>query len=191
MGFCVGVEHATFMAHVFDSEEVPSIALHGGSDGDTRESAKAKLQSGAIKFIFVADLPRGSFIQLESQAKAYILRNIPSVRNSEIGLIKKLQDYAASSEKPLVLESFLNHHNLSVYDLYGRQGNRTFRRLLVKAGLAVEFCAENETDFTKRLPSLFHLNSKKLLEFAHDLNFTSPLGVYSEYTTAQIMAAFE
>ncbi len=191
------------------------------------------------------------------------MRNIPSVRNSEIGLIKKLQDYAKFDDNSLDLEGFLNHYNLSVYDFYGRQGNRTFRRLLVKAGLATDFYAENEVDFTKRLPSLFHLNSKKQLEFylryiedrqilheeerlmvnmlyysfylkdpfkegfnsieeglanilnipewkqeifelltynynhlhhlefAHDLNFPFPLGVHSEYTTAQIMAAFE
>lgn len=346
LGFCAGVEHAKFMANVFNNENVFSIALHGDSDDATRASAKAQLQSGKIKFIFVADLynegvdipevnttlflrptesmtvylqqlgrglrladgkecltvldfigqahenysfeerfraligktkysvkhyvengfadlPRGSFIQLESQAKEYILRNIPSNINSEIGIIRRLKDYAATGENPLVLENFLNHYDMSVYDLYGRQGNRTFRRLLVKAGLATDFYDEHETVFTKRLPSLFHLNSKKLLEFYltyiedrlihnkeerlmlnmlyysfylndpfkegfnsieegianildvpewkqeihelltynynnlhqlefnHDLKFTSPLGVHSEYTTAQIMAAFE
>lgn len=346
LGFCVGVEHAKFMAHVFNNENVPSIALHGNSDTETRESAKAKLESGEIKFVFVADLynegvdipvvnttlflrptesmtvylqqlgrglrlaegkecltvldfigqahrnysfeekfraligktkysikhyvengfadlPRGSFIQLESQAKEYILRNIPSTRNSEISLIQKLKDYAASGKNPLVLERFLNYADLSVYEFYGRQGNRTFRRLLVKADLAVDFYDEHEAQFTKRLPSLFHVNSKKLLEFYlayienriinndeerlmlnmlyysfylkdpfregfnsieegilrildipewkkeieelltynlnhlqnlefdHDMNFISPLGVHSEYTTAQVMAAFE
>lgn len=346
LGFCAGVEHAKFMANVFNDNNVPSIALHGKSDNSIRESAKAMLQSGEIKFIFVADLynegvdipevnttlflrptesmtvylqqlgrglrlsddkecltvldfigqahenysfearfraligktkhsvkhyvengfadlPRGSFIQLESQAKKYILRNIPSTTNSEIGIIKKLKDYAATGENPLVLEEFLNHYDLSMYDLYGGQGNRTFRRLLVKADLAEDFYDEHEMAFTKRLPSLFHLNSKKLLEFyltyleeraihseedkmmvnmlyysfylknpfksgfnsieegisrildvaewnkeikelltynynnlhhlefKHDLNFIFPLGVHSEYTTAQIMAALE
>src|SRR5699024_449071 len=94
-----------------------------------------------------------------------ILRNIPSTRNSEISLIQRLKEYAAFNENPLVLENFLNYSNLSLYEFYGRQGNRTFRRLLVKAGLATDFYYENETQFTKRLPSLFHLNSKKLLEF--------------------------
>lgn len=346
LGFCAGVEHAKFMANMFNEKGVSSIALHGNSDAYTRESAKTKLLSGEIKFIFVADLynegvdipdvnttlflrptesmtvylqqlgrglrlaegkecltvldfigqahrnysfeekfraligktkysvkhyvengfadlPRGSFIQLETQAKEYILRNIPSTRNSEIGLIQKLKDYASSEENPLVLEGFLNYYDLSVYEFYGRQGNRTFRRLLVKAELATDFYYENETQFTKRLPILLHLNSKKLLEFyltyikdrqihneeerlmlnmlyysfylkdphregfnsieegvsrildipewkdeirelltynfnnlhhlefEHDMNFTSPLKVHSEYTTAQIMAAFE
>lgn len=346
LGFCAGVEHAKFMANTFSAENVPSIALYGGSDDITRHSAKTKLQSGEIKFIFVADLynegvdipevnttlflrptesmtvylqqlgrglrlsygkecltvldfigqahkdysfedrfraligktkhsvkyyvengfadlPRGSFIQLENQAKEYILRNIPSARNSEIGLIQKIKDYALSGNHPLVLESFLNYYDLTVYDFYGGGGNRTFRRLLVKAELRPDFYDENETEFMKRLPSLFHLNSKKLLdyyldyvenrvieteeerlminmlyysfylddpfkagfdsindglaqildvpewkqeiqelltyqynhlkhlEFDHDLEFTSPLGVHSEYTTAQIMAAFD
>lgn len=346
LGFCAGVEHAKFMAKLFTESNVPSIALHGKSDSITRDSAKARLVAGEIKFIFVADLynegvdipvvnttlflrptesitvflqqlgrglrlaegkecltvldfigqahknysfedkfgaligrtkhsikhyvengfadlPRGSFIQLEKQAKEYIVRNIPSIRNSEMSLIQKMKEFRESTDQPLTLESFINHFDLSLYEFYGRQGNRTFRRMLVKAGLVEDFYCENEVNFTKRLPSLFHLNSKKLLEFYlmyienrqtnnyeeelmvnmlyysfylkdpfregfnsidegisiildipelkqeileiltynvnnlhdlefdHDFDFTSPLGVHSKYTTAQVMAAFE
>lgn len=346
LGFCAGVEHAKFMARMFNKWNVPSIALHGKSDAETRESAKAKLLQGDIKFIFVVDiynegvdipavnttlflrptesitvflqqlgrglrlsegkecltvldfigqahqnysfedkfraligktkhsvkyyiengfanLPRGSFIELEKQAKDYIIRNIPTTKNSEASLLNRLIDYGMSGQNPLNLENFLYHYDISLYDFYGRQGNRSFRRMLVKANLAKDYYAESEAEFTRRLPSLFHLNSRKLLvfyleyienrqinnmeeqlminmlyysfylknpfkegfnslgeglarildipefkqeikeiltynmnnlhdlEFEHDLNFISPLGVHSKYTTAQIMAAFE
>lgn len=56
LGFCVGVEHAKYMAKSLNDFGIPSIALHGGSDREVRETAKQKLLAGDIRFIFVADL---------------------------------------------------------------------------------------------------------------------------------------
>lgn len=345
LGFCVGVEHAKFMAHLFNEKGVPSISLHGGSDDETRKSAKTKLQKGSIKFIFVADLynegidipevnttlflrptesstvflqqlgrglrladnkecltvldfigqahknysfeekfralvgkskhsiahyvengffnlPKGSFIQLEKQAKAYIVRNIKSIGITKSNLLQKLRDFDHYTNIELTLDNFLAFNKLSVYDFYGKSGDRSYNRMLVEAQLANDFHCENEKMITKRLPSLFHINSKKLLDFylefindfqihneeerlmanmlyysfylkapnkegftsveqgikkllevpemkseiiaileynqknlhemeyPNDLNFTSPLGVHSKYTTSQVMAAF-
>lgn len=345
LGFCVGVEHAKFMAHLFNERDVPSISLHGGSDVETRESAKIKLQKGQIKFIFVADLynegidipevnttlflrptesitvflqqlgrglrladnkecltvldfigqahknysfeakfralvgkskhsiahyiengfanlPKGSFIQLEKQAKAYIVRNIKSMSNTKNNLLQKLKDFDQYTNQKLTLENFLTYNNLSIYDFYGKNGDRTFHRMLVESRLADDFYYESEELITRRLPSIFHMNSKRLLdfylryvedfqvinneerlmvnmlyysfylrapvregfssiergikkllevpemkneiiaileynqknlhemEFPNDLNFTSPLGIHSKYTTSQVMAAF-
>ena len=56
LGFCVSVEHARFMAQCFNDAGIPSISLSAQSPDDERESAKKRLTSGELKFIFVVDL---------------------------------------------------------------------------------------------------------------------------------------
>ncbi len=56
LGFCVSIEHAKFMSDYFNEKGIPSIALTSSSSNEDRASAKAKLLSGEIKFIFVVDL---------------------------------------------------------------------------------------------------------------------------------------
>ncbi|UFU00750.1 DUF3427 domain-containing protein [Radiobacillus kanasensis] len=56
LGFCAGVEHAKYMANYFNAHNIPSLALYGSSDSETRRLAKDKLFKGEIQFIFVADL---------------------------------------------------------------------------------------------------------------------------------------
>lgn len=248
LGFCVSVEHAIYMANFFNQKNIPSVALHGNSDKDTRSKAKKDLQQGNIKFIFVVDLynegvdipevntilflrptesltvflqqlgrglrlaenkecltvldfvgqahknynfeekfralisrakhsvehyvdkgfsnlPRGSFIHLEKQAKDYILRNIRAARNTKPHLLNKLKYFERDTSLSLSFENFLSHYKLSLYDFYGKGGNRTYNRMLVEAGLAQDFTFEKEELVTKRLHKLFHLNSRKLLDF--------------------------
>ena len=56
LGFCVSVEHAKFMADFFNQHGIPSISLVGTSHDDVRDTAKQKLVSGEIRFIFVVDI---------------------------------------------------------------------------------------------------------------------------------------
>ncbi|MBP1933238.1 superfamily II DNA or RNA helicase [Ammoniphilus resinae] len=56
LGFCVSVEHALYMAKVFNEAGIPSIALHGSSKDEERNTAKHRLISGEITMIFVVDL---------------------------------------------------------------------------------------------------------------------------------------
>jgi superfamily II DNA or RNA helicase len=56
LGFCVGIEHANFMAYSFNQAGIPSIALHSNSSKDERNSAKEKLRTGQINCIFTVDL---------------------------------------------------------------------------------------------------------------------------------------
>lgn len=56
LGFCVSVEHAHFMADFFNRHGIPSLALDGHSPQDDRQSAKHRLVSGEIRFIFVVDI---------------------------------------------------------------------------------------------------------------------------------------
>jgi rubrerythrin len=121
-----------------------------------------------------SNLPRGSFIQLEKQAKNYILRNIKQTANTKIHLVNKMKYFEQDTGLELTFENFLKYYQLSVYDFYGRGGNRSFQRMLVDAELKEDFSYHNEEKITKRLSKLFHLNSKKLLEFF--INYVSMAG---------------
>src|SRR5699024_8996942 len=56
LGFCVSVEHATYMANYFNEKGIASIELHGKSTGEERRNARQLLNQGKVKFIFVVDL---------------------------------------------------------------------------------------------------------------------------------------
>ena len=56
LGFCVSIEHAQFMSRYFNDHGIPSIFLTGKSSEEERTTAKDRLVSGAIRFIFVVDI---------------------------------------------------------------------------------------------------------------------------------------
>jgi hypothetical protein len=56
IGFCASIEHAKYMADTFNQNGVPSLALTGNSSEEERSTAKTKLTSGQIRFIFVVDI---------------------------------------------------------------------------------------------------------------------------------------
>ena len=64
-----------------------------------------------------------------------MLRNIKGLTNSKPQLINKLKQFDQETILELTLENFLTYHQMSIYDFYGRSGNRTFQRMLVEAGL--------------------------------------------------------
>ena len=56
LGFCVTVDHAQFMSRYFNDHGISSIFLTGKSSDEERKSAKDRLVSGDIRFIFVVDI---------------------------------------------------------------------------------------------------------------------------------------
>lgn len=252
LGFCVSVQHAKYMADKFNKSGIPSMAVLGESSSEDRSSAKRKLVSGEVKFLFTVDLynegidipeintvlflrptesltvflqqlgrglrlnegkecltvldfvgqahknydfeqkfkalmgkakhsvehsiingflnlPKGCYIHLEKQAKEYILRNIKDARVTRANLISKLKYFEGDTGKELTLSNFLEHYNYTLYDLYGKSGNRSFSRMKVEAGLRQNYEIKDEEVMTKRLKNLFHINSRKLIEFELDI----------------------
>ncbi|MGL5243612.1 MAG: DEAD/DEAH box helicase family protein, partial [Sarcina sp.] len=248
LGFCVSIEHAKYMANFFTKQGVESIALHGKSTLEERNTAKERLVKGSIKFIFVVDLynegvdipevntilflrptesltvflqqlgrglrlshnkdcltvldyvgqahknynfeekfrsitgasnhsikyylengfihlPKGCYIQLEKQAKEYILRNLKESVNNKTNLINKLKTFTSDTSLELTLGNFLKHHHLTLIEFYGKSGSRNFSRMCVEAGVLKDFKEKNEVDITKKLKNLFHLNSRRLIKF--------------------------
>lgn len=130
--------------------------------GKTKYSVQHYVENGFFH------LPKGCFLQLEKQAKDYILRNLKSSSNTRSHLISKMKYFEAETGLPLTLTNFLQHEHLTIYDFYGKNGDRSFSRLSVEAGVKEDFTWEDEKAMTKRLPNLFHLNSRKLLQFFMD-----------------------
>ena len=56
LGFCVGVEHAKFMARKFTEWGVPALAVHGGSSDEERERAPKRLRDREVSVLFTCDL---------------------------------------------------------------------------------------------------------------------------------------
>ena len=127
--------------------------------GKTKHSVRHYVEHGFF------NLPKGSFIQLEKQAKEYILRNIKSTAHTRANLVNQLKYFEQDTDLELTLGNFLSYHHLSLYDFYGKSGDRTFSRMLVEAGVLSDFECKEEKWIGKRLPSLFHLNSPALLQF--------------------------
>ncbi len=130
--------------------------------GRTKHSTKHYLENGFF------NLPKGCFIQLEKQAKEYILRNIKEGANTKRNLVSKIKYFQQDTGMELTLQNFLYHYNLSLYDFYGKSGDRTFARMLVEAEINQDFSCNNEKLIAKRLPNLIHLNSRRLLKFLID-----------------------
>ncbi|HEY2493723.1 MAG TPA: DUF3427 domain-containing protein [Paenibacillus sp.] len=248
LGFCVSVEHALYMAKVFEEAGIPAVALHGNSSEQERSTVKSRLISGEISMIFVVDLynegvdipavntilflrptesltvflqqlgrglrlaegkecltvldfigqahkeynfqdkfralmgktkhsiqhyvengfsslPRGTFIQLEKQAKDYILRNLKQTKNNRNHLIRKMKYFQEDTGLELTLANFVRYQGMSLFDFYGgRSGNRFFRGLMVEAEIIEPFQWEHP-EYVKRIPALLNLNSRRWLKF--------------------------
>ncbi len=127
--------------------------------GRTNHSVKHYLENGFL------NLPKGCYIQLEKEAKEYILRNIKSAVNNKANLLNKLRTFTADTEFDLTLENFLEYHHLSLIDFYGKSGDRSFRRMCVLAEASGDFTEELEEEITKKLKNLFFINSRRFIEF--------------------------
>jgi superfamily II DNA or RNA helicase/HKD family nuclease len=56
LGFCVGVDHARYMARVFNEHGVPAVAVTGETRDDERKRALRDLERGDVRVVFSVDL---------------------------------------------------------------------------------------------------------------------------------------
>lgn len=131
--------------------------------GRTNKSVKEYIENGFLT------LPKGCYIQLEKEAKEYILRNIKSAANTKANLISKLRTFKDDTDLELTLENFLEYYNLSFLDFYGRSGDRSFNRLCVLAGLKSNFKEPDEDKIVKVFRKVFDINSRRFIRFIVDL----------------------
>jgi superfamily II DNA or RNA helicase/HKD family nuclease len=56
LGFCVGVDHAKFMAQQFNAAGLASVALDGSTDAETRLASIQRLRNGELQAVFTVDI---------------------------------------------------------------------------------------------------------------------------------------
>src|SRR5690606_14314659 len=56
LGFCVSVDHAHYMARVFNAAGLPALALSGQSQPEERREGLEKLRRGELTCLFAVDL---------------------------------------------------------------------------------------------------------------------------------------
>ncbi|WP_345711216.1 DUF3427 domain-containing protein, partial [Kineococcus glutinatus] len=56
LGFCVGVDHAHYMARFFTAVGLESVAVSGHSSADERAGVLRRLRAGELRAVFTADL---------------------------------------------------------------------------------------------------------------------------------------
>ena len=127
--------------------------------GKTNKPVKDYVENGFLT------LPKGCYIQLEKEAKEYILRNIKSASNTKTNLLSKLRSFKNDTDLEITLENFLEYHNLSLVDFYGKTRDRSFARMCVMAEQREDFVEENEIQITKKLYNLLFVNSRRFIEF--------------------------
>ncbi|MFC4411816.1 DUF3427 domain-containing protein [Chungangia koreensis] len=125
--------------------------------GNTRHSVRYYVENG---FSF---LPKGCFMKIEKQAKEYVLRSLQATKNTKTRLLNKIKHFEEDTKKALTLSNFMKYHHLTLPELYGK--NRLFERMKVEAGVAQDFSSPFEEVVTKRIHSLFHLDSAELIRF--------------------------
>lgn len=56
LGFCVSVDHARFMARIFEEAGIPAVAVWGATSESERRHALSRLASGDVTVVFSVDL---------------------------------------------------------------------------------------------------------------------------------------
>ncbi len=149
---CLTVLDFIGQAHVKYNFESKFAALLG----NTQRSVKDELESGFPL------LPKGCYIQLEKQAKKYILDNIRQAVGNKSAIVKRLASFTEDSGKPLTLPNFLDYYNLDLYSIYGTK--TSFARLCVQAEVREDFSEDIEEIVTKALPRLSYIDSQRFIE---------------------------
>jgi len=121
------------------------------------KSLKEEIQNGFIT------LPKGCHIQMEKQAREYILRNINAFINNKNTIINKIKSFEFESSKDLNLTKFLKFYDVTLKDIY--KTKNTFERLCVNAKVKEDFDCKDEKVLSGGMLRLIHADSPRLLNF--------------------------
>ena len=105
--------------------------------------------------------------------------------------MNKLKTFQVDTELKLTLENFLKYHNLSLMDFYEKNGDRSFARLCILAGLKerINKLLSNKV-MMKEVCDILNYNygSISLIDKNVDLGFTCLLDLHCDYSRDVIMA---
>ncbi|MCF8055942.1 MAG: DUF3427 domain-containing protein [Desulfocapsa sp.] len=173
---CEGKDYLTVLdfigrAHQKFNFEIRFRALLGQTANSVKEE---------IKYAFPS-LPSGCVVEMEKEAQRYVLDNISKAlthanRNQ---LISRIASFENETGLPLTLESFIEHNQLELDDIYKKV---SWSRLCALAGVRDDFRAHDEDVLSKGLRRFCHNNSTPQL-----LLLLSALQGYRTKTSLEVL----
>jgi hypothetical protein len=112
-------------------------------------------------------LPAGCSIQLEKQAKEYILNNIESAIFDARRLRREIESFERNTHQELTLLNFLEHHSLGIKTIY--KGANYWTKLLAEAGKVKLENEERCKQIASGIRRLLHIDSVAYLDFIQGL----------------------
>lgn len=154
---CDGKEFLTVLDFIGQSrKEYVFSDKFSALTGKTRKPLENYVEKG------FTTLPRGCYIQLEKQAKEYVLRNIKNATLTTNYLVNKIASFTEDTGKELTLKNFLAHYNINIKTFYK---NRTFTSLKMKANIIEDAEEELVKIYTKRIPILLNTDSPLYIRY--------------------------
>lgn len=111
-------------------------------------------------------LPAGCNIQMEKQAKEYILSNIREAVFSLRRLQREVSTFQLQTHQPLTLANFLDFHQLDIRTIYSRSSWSELRK---DAGVLTYDEGPYHDQIAKGLKRLVHIDSPRFLQFISNL----------------------
>ncbi len=109
-------------------------------------------------------LPSSCYLELEPEAKRYILDNLKQNAANKLGLTQRVKTFEADTGEKLTLANFLDAYDLSLYDFYQSNGSRSLFRLKKWAGL-LQDNRDVDNQVYQKFSNFFHIDSKSLLDY--------------------------
>lgn len=126
---------------------------------NVRKSIQHEVQDGFL------NVPRGCFIQLEKQAKEYVLNNIRQAISTRTTMVNRMQTFVEDTGLKLTLAHFAEYYHLSMREFYRGSTPTSFARLCMQAGVQDIMTDPDETPLTKALPRIASINSRRWIHF--------------------------
>ncbi len=124
-----------------------------------RRSLLAEVRDGFL------NVPRACHIQLERQAREYVLENIRHAIGSRQGIIERVRTFAEDTGEPITIANFVRYYHMTARDLYRGASPLSFARLCVQVGVRDKFADPDESVLARALSRISAINSRPWIDF--------------------------
>lgn len=176
IGFCVGIDHAEYMADEFNKRGIKSLCLTGENSPEEREKCIKRLESDEddLQVIFTVDIFNEG-VDIPSINLVLMLRptNSPIIFIQQLG--RGLRKYGAKSF--LTVLDFIGNHNKTFLIAIALNGSRYYDKDSLKVAVATQFanipgCTNIQMD---------RISQERILDQLNKENFNSMKYLKEEY----------
>lgn len=176
IGFCVGIDHAEFMADEFNKRGIKSVCLTGKNSAEERDYYIKKLESDQddLEVIFTVDIFNEG-VDIPSVNLILMLRptNSPIIFIQQLG--RGLRKY--ENKEFLTVLDFIGNHNKAFLIAIALNGSRYYDKDSLKVAVATQFasipgCTNIQMD---------RISQERILEQLNEENFNSMKYLKEEY----------